>query len=57
MKNKCVIDADNMKLLEKFSEEETDALVEKYKSTGRWNDISVDLGGDIILWERIIKFK
>ena len=57
MKNKCVIDADNMTLLEHFSEEETDALVEKYKSTGKWNDISVDLGGDIILWERIIKFK
>lgn len=48
---KKVIDADNNKLLEEFREEETDEKVKYYESLDKWNDISIDHNGDIILWE------
>ena len=53
---KKVIDADNNKLLEEFKEEETDeketdSKVKYYESLEKWDDISVDRNGDIILWE------
>ena len=48
---KKVIDADNNKLLEEFRKEETYKKVKYYKSLGKWDDITVDRSGDIILWE------
>ena len=48
---KKVIDADNNKLLEEFEEKETNKKVEYYTSLGKWEDVSVDRDGDIILWE------
>lgn len=50
---KKVIDADNMVCLEEFNETQTQQIQEKYESMGKWDDISVDINGDIILWEEI----
>lgn len=51
MKTKKVIDADNNKILEIFNENETEEKLKYYESIGKWNDISIDRDGDIILWE------
>lgn len=48
---KKVIDADNQRVLETFEEKDTDSKVAYYQSLGKWNDVSVDRDGDIILWE------
>ena len=48
---KKVIDADNMKCLETFDETQTEQMLEKYRSLGKWEDVSADINGDIILWE------
>ena len=48
---KRVIDADNNTILETFPESETEIKVAYYESLGKWDDISVDHDGDIILWE------
>jgi len=50
---KKVIDADNNKLLEEFDKSQTDEKVEYYKSLGKWDDVSIDCDGDIILWEEL----
>ncbi len=50
---KRVIDADNNKILEYFKETETSVIKEKYENIGNWEDISIDVDGDIILWEEI----
>lgn len=50
---KKVIDADNQKILETFEENETDKKVEYYTSLCKWDDISVDRDGDIILWKEL----
>ena len=46
-----VIDADNMKLLETFEKKDTQKKLAHYQKTGKWDDVSIDHGGDIILWE------
>ena len=51
MKTKVVIDADNQKVIERFDAKNTKERVTHYQSLGKWNDVSVDQGGDIILWE------
>jgi hypothetical protein len=51
MKSKKVIDGDTMKCLETFEESQTEKMLEKYRSLGKWDDISVDSDGDIILYE------
>ena len=48
---KKVIDADNQKVLQTFEEKDTEKTLAYYRSLGKWNDISVDRDGDIILWE------
>ena len=48
---KKVIDADNMKLIEYFDVSETEAKLNYYSSLGKWDDVGVDINGDIILWE------
>lgn len=48
---KKVIDADNQKVLETFEVKDTEKKVAYYQSLGKWNDVSVDRDGDIILWE------
>lgn len=48
---KKVYDADNQKILEHFEESETEKIVAKYEAIGKWDDISVDIDGDICLWE------
>ena len=48
---KIVIDADNQKILEYFNESDTEKIVAKYEAIGKWEDISVDINGDICLWE------
>lgn len=50
---KKVIDADNMVTLESFNESDTDKIVAKYNAIGKWDDVSVDNNGDIILWEEL----
>ena len=50
---KKVIDADNNKLLEEFNADRTDEKVSYYESLGKWEDVSVDYAGDIILWEQL----
>ena len=51
MKN--VIDADNEKILEYFEESDTKMIKEKYEIIGKWDDISIDFNGDLILWEEL----
>ena len=51
MDQKLVIDADHMVVLEVFKKENTKEVLEKYEQTGRWEDVSIDCNGDIILWE------
>ena len=51
MKSKKVIDGDTMKCLETFDESETEKVLEKYRSLGKWDDVQTDNDGDIILWE------
>ena len=48
---KKVIDADNMVILERFYEKDTDKMLKRYENMGLWLCISVDQAGDIILWE------
>jgi len=48
---KKVIDADRMVCLEEFNETQTEQIKEKYESMGKWNDVAIDCGGDLILWE------
>jgi len=50
---KKVIDADNQVCLEQFDEKLTNDVKTKYESSGKWDDISVDASGDIILWEEL----
>ena len=51
MKDKIVVDADVPVVIETFDADQTDEVLEKYESDGRWGDVSVDQDGDIILWE------
>lgn len=51
MKTKKVIDGDTMKCLETFEESQTQQMLEKYQALGKWDDVSVDNDGDIILYE------
>jgi hypothetical protein len=53
MTTKTVIDADNNEILETFEESETKQILEKYRSLGKWDDISVDCDGDIVLYENL----
>lgn len=48
---KKVIDADNEKVLEMFNEKDTSKVLSKYQTDGRWEDVGVDIDGDIILWK------
>lgn len=48
---KKVIDADNQRVIETFDVSETERVKAKYEAMGKWSDISVDIDGDIILWE------
>jgi len=48
---KKVIDADIGSCLEEFHESETQEKIEYYESLGLWDDIGVDVDGDIILWK------
>ena len=50
-KTKKVIDADNQIILEYFDPVDTRQIKAKYKALNKWNDISIDKTGDIILWE------
>ena len=50
-RNRKVIDADNQKILDYFSTATLKETLNKYKTDGRWTDVSVDRSGDIILWE------
>ena len=51
MKTKKVIDGDTMKCLEIFDESQTEQMLKKYRSLGKWDDVQTDNDGDIILWE------
>ena len=48
---KYVIDADNQVKLEEFDKSDTEKVKSKYEAMGRWDDISIDREGNIILWE------
>lgn len=50
---KKVIDGDTMKCLEEFEEKDTIFILEKYNSDGRWEDVSLDNDGDLILYSEI----
>jgi hypothetical protein len=49
---KKVIDADNQIILEYFAPVSTRLIKSKYQMMNKWDDISVDKNGDIILWEK-----
>jgi len=51
METKAVIDADSEQVIERFNEADTDSVLDKYVSLGRWGDVSVDCDGDIVLWQ------
>lgn len=53
MKTRKVIDGDTMKCLEMFEENQTKQILEKYKALGKWDDISVDIDGDIVLYKEL----
>jgi len=48
---KHVIDADNQKVLETFPESATELVKLKYEILNQWDDVSIDVNGDIILWK------
>jgi len=48
-----VIDADRQVKLKQFNVKDTKETVRYYESLGKWNDVSVDRDGDIILWKEI----
>ena len=48
-----VIDADNQQMIEEFDTTDTETVLARYKEDGRWEDVSVDRDGDIILWETL----
>jgi len=48
---RVVIDADNNVILHKFEADRTDFVLNHFKRLCKWNDVSVDQGGDIILWK------
>lgn len=50
---KKVIDGDKMKCLETFLSEETEKVMKKYKEDGKWEDVSLDNDGDIIIYKNI----
>lgn len=50
---KMVIDGDQMKCLETFSVEETQKVLKKYQEDGRWEDVGIDINGDIVVYEEI----
>ena len=50
-KTQKVIDADNQVILEYFAPISTRLFLSKYQSMNKWNDISLDKTGDIILWK------
>lgn len=51
---KKVIDADRQKILETFEKRNTRMVIKKYTDMGKWDDVSTDKDGDIILWEQEI---
>lgn len=53
MTRKKIIDGDNMKVLKYFDAEDTDSIVEHYKNVGKWDDVSVDIDGDVILYKEL----
>lgn len=52
-KRRRVIDSDNQRVIEVFDNSETDLKLKQYENDGRWEDVSVDRDGDIILWEEL----
>ena len=50
-KDKRVIDCETNTIIERFDKSQTDQMIEKYKLIGKWEDVSVDRDGDLILWE------
>lgn len=50
-KTRRVIDADNQVILEYFAPIVTTKIKAKYEAMNKWNDISIDHDGDIILWQ------
>jgi len=50
---KKVIDGDLMECLETFNPEETNEILQKYENEGRWEDVSIDSDGDIILYSEL----
>lgn len=53
MERKKVIDGDNNRVIEYFDEDNTFEVLERYKNDGRWEDVGVDVDGDIVLWEEL----
>ena len=50
---KKVINGETMMVLETFEEKDTQNILNKYKSIGKWEDVQTDVDGDIILWEEL----
>ena len=48
---KRVIDADNNNIIQYFDSDDTQKTFDYYQSLEKWNDLSIDKDGDIILWE------
>lgn len=46
-----VIDGDNMKILEWYDPKDEYEVRKRYEAMGKWDDVSVDRDGDLILWK------
>lgn len=51
MKN--VIDADNNDVIRRFLKSNTKEVLKSYQEDDRWEDVSLDCDGDIILWKKL----
>jgi len=53
---KVVIDMDSepsSKIIEEFDEDFTKNVLKRYQADPRWEDVSLDIDGDIILWKEL----
>jgi hypothetical protein len=47
---KKVYDGDNLKEIETFNQENTDEVVKRLEDSGKWDEVGVDIEGDIICY-------
>lgn len=48
-----IIDADRMVQIGSFSEAEKEAIIKQYENDPKWEDVSIDADGDLILFKEL----